>query len=74
MAEFDIEHAVHHLSELIDRALSGEEVVIAEGDRPLVQLTAMARRRKPREFGSARGLVEMADNFDAPLEDFREYV
>jgi len=74
MAEFDIEHAVRHLSELIDRALAGEEVVIAEGDRPLVQLTAMARRRKPREFGSARGLVEMADHFDAPLEDFGEYV
>jgi hypothetical protein len=24
-------------------------------------------------FGSARGLVRMSDDFDAPLEDFEEY-
>ena len=24
-------------------------------------------------FGSAKGLIEMADDFDEPLEDFNEY-
>lgn len=28
---------------------------------------------EPREFGSARGLVHMADDFDEPLEDFRDH-
>jgi hypothetical protein len=26
-----------------------------------------------RRFGSAKGLIEMAEDFDEPLEDFREY-
>jgi len=30
-------------------------------------------RAKPR-FGSARGKIEMAEDFDAPLEEFRDYM
>jgi hypothetical protein len=30
---------------------------------------------KPRpQFGNARGQVEISDDFDAPLEDFAEYM
>ena len=28
----------------------------------------------PRQFGSAKGLVVMSEDFDAPLEDFEDYV
>ena len=32
-------------------------------------------QRKPREFGSMKGLVKyIADDFDAPLEDFKDYM
>ncbi|HZH34851.1 MAG TPA: DUF2281 domain-containing protein [Pyrinomonadaceae bacterium] len=32
-------------------------------------------KSKKREFGSMKGLVvEIADDFDAPLEDFKEYM
>lgn len=30
--------------------------------------------RKERKFGSAKGRYKMADDFDAPLEDFAEYM
>jgi Protein of unknown function (DUF2281) len=29
--------------------------------------------QKQRHFGSAKGLIRMADDFDAPLGDFKEY-
>jgi hypothetical protein len=30
---------------------------------------------KPRpQFGSAKGLISMSDDFDEPLEDFAEYM
>jgi hypothetical protein len=30
---------------------------------------------KPRpKFGSAKGLIEMSDDFDEPLEDFKDYM
>ncbi|GMO66076.1 MAG: hypothetical protein Ta2A_14070 [Treponemataceae bacterium] len=33
-----------------------------------------ASRKKAPIFGCARGQFQMADDFDAPLEDFREYM
>ncbi|GHV73578.1 hypothetical protein AGMMS49940_08800 [Spirochaetia bacterium] len=35
--------------------------------------TALIRNKTP-VFGCARGQFQMADDFDAPLEDFREYM
>jgi Protein of unknown function (DUF2281) len=29
---------------------------------------------EPRRPGSAKGMIHMADDFDAPLEDFQEYM
>ena len=29
---------------------------------------------KERKFGCAKGLIVMHDDFDAPLEDFKEYM
>jgi hypothetical protein len=32
-------------------------------------------KKKDRKFGSMKGLVvQMADDFDAPLEDFKDYM
>ncbi len=32
-------------------------------------------KRKPRKFGSMKGLVvHIADDFDAPMEDFKDYM
>jgi len=30
-------------------------------------------KTKKRVFGSAKGLIKIADDFDAPLEDFGDY-
>jgi PHD/YefM family antitoxin component YafN of YafNO toxin-antitoxin module len=30
--------------------------------------------KKPRVFGSSKGLIKMADDFDAPLADFKDYM
>jgi len=30
--------------------------------------------KKPRIFGCMKGKIKMADDFDAPLEDFKEYM
>lgn len=33
-----------------------------------------AARPEPRKPGSAKGLIHISDDFDAPLEEFREYM
>lgn len=32
------------------------------------------QQRKQRVFGSSKGLIKMADDFDAPLDDFKGYM
>jgi antitoxin (DNA-binding transcriptional repressor) of toxin-antitoxin stability system len=72
MVPIPVEEAQIRLPELIGEATDGEDVVIARGDGTAVRLVPVALAGTPR-FGSARGLFTMRDDFDAPLEDFREY-
>lgn len=61
------------LPDLIDSAIKGEEVVFTRNNLPVAKLVAV-RPEKPRpQFGSAKGLFVMAEDFDEPLEDFDEY-
>lgn len=70
----DLNHAQTRLSELVARAARGEDVILSEGGEPVAKIIPIDRARGPREFGSARGLVHIADDFDAPLEDFGDYM
>jgi antitoxin (DNA-binding transcriptional repressor) of toxin-antitoxin stability system/antitoxin component of MazEF toxin-antitoxin module len=54
-----------HLSRLLDRALSGEEVTVTRGGRPVAKLVPLPR--EPRRPGSLAGVLTIADDFDAPL-------
>lgn len=61
------------LPDLIDSVLSGEEVIFTQNNLPIAKLVAV-RQEKPRpQFGSAKGLFVMAEDFNEPLEDFDEY-
>jgi prevent-host-death family protein len=70
----DLSQAQARLAELVQEAARGEEVILTEGGEPVAKIIPIARAQGPREFGSARGLIHMAEDFDAPLEDFREYM
>lgn len=72
MTQIDVQKAKDHFLELIELAASGEEVVISKGEEPFVKLVS-ARKNKKRQFGSAKGMIIIADDFDDPLEDFEEY-
>jgi len=66
---FNLSEAKDQLSSLVDRAASGEEIVIAKHGKPLAKLGPMpaAKKQKPRKPSNALGLIYMADDFDAPL-------
>jgi len=73
--QVNIHEAKTHLSKLIQEALSGTEVIIARDNRPLVRLEVLPEARMERRIGQAKGLVLfMAEDFNAPLEDFEEYM
>lgn len=74
MSQVTIHQAQTRLSRLIQKALNGEEIVIAKGKVPLVKLVAVRNGNSERRIGVDKGLVEIADDFDAPLDDFKEYM
>jgi antitoxin (DNA-binding transcriptional repressor) of toxin-antitoxin stability system len=69
----NVHEAKTHLSRLIEEALAGEEIVIARGNQPVVRLVLVESARPRRALGWAKGQIQIADDFDAPLEDFAEY-
>lgn len=58
-----------HLSELVDRASAGEEIIIAKAGRPKARLVPLEKISRPRKPGIWTGKVWIADDFDAPLPD-----
>ncbi|HYN79388.1 MAG TPA: type II toxin-antitoxin system prevent-host-death family antitoxin [Lamprocystis sp. (in: g-proteobacteria)] len=55
------------LSELVDRAANGEEIVIATAGRPVAKLVPLSNTHNRRSPGGWQGKVRISDDFDAPL-------
>ncbi|MGL5078136.1 MAG: type II toxin-antitoxin system Phd/YefM family antitoxin [Waterburya sp.] len=56
----------------MDAALRGEEIIITKNGSIVKLIPANPVKRYPAKAGSAKGLIEMSDDFDAPLEDFKD--
>ncbi|MDP2830159.1 MAG: type II toxin-antitoxin system prevent-host-death family antitoxin [Sulfuricellaceae bacterium] len=70
--QINIYEAKSHFSELISRALTGEEVVIAKSGKPLVRLIPVAESAATngvRFGGLAVAGVVIDDDFYTPLSD-----
>ena len=59
--------AKSHLSELVERAASGEEIIIAKAGKPVARLVPLQKNDFRRSFGALKGRIHMKDNFDDPL-------
>jgi prevent-host-death family protein len=61
----NVYEAKTHLSQLLDRAAAGEEIVIARAGRPIARLVALAESSVPRRSpGGWRGKVRIGADFD----------
>lgn len=76
MQTVTIEDAQARLVELVEQLAPGAEVTITKGGSPMAKLVGLALPlTDPRRPGSAKAkILYMADDFDAPLEDFKEYM
>ena len=73
MTIFNIHDAKTHFSKLLERVLSGEEVVIAKAGKPVARLMPYtANDTAPRQPGKDKGKVVIQPDFDAPLPEFEE--
>ena len=74
MHHVKLSEAKRQFGSIIDVALSGEEVLITLDDQPVLKLVPVIKPIGGRKAGSAKGLIKLASDFDAPLDDFRAYM
>ena len=59
------------LSQMINKALEGEEVVITRNGKDMVKLTPVPKKRD--WIGMYEGQITIRDDFDDPLPEFEDY-
>ena len=69
MGRFNIHEAKTQFSKLVDRAASGEEIVIAKSGKPVARLVPFVAKVKPRQPGALRGKIRIKKSFDNPLPE-----
>jgi len=65
MSTVNMHDAKSQLSSLVEKALAGEEVIIARAGKPLVKLTPIIKDELTRMPGRLKGQIRIADDFDA---------
>jgi prevent-host-death family protein len=55
------------LSRLVDRAASGEEIILCKAGKPIAKLVPFHRPPEPRQPGGWEGQVRISEDFDARL-------
>ena len=73
LAKFNIADAKARFSELVQKAMVGDEVIIAKDNKPVVKLVPLVTSGKVRKPGSAKGQIWIAPDFDATPADFEDY-
>jgi prevent-host-death family protein len=73
MAQVGMHEAKTKLSQLVERAESGEDIVIARNGKPVVRLVPVASPASLASVrGAWRGRVQLAEDFDKLPDDIAE--
>jgi prevent-host-death family protein len=71
MPQFNLAEAKARFAELVEKAMLGEEIIVAQKNKPVVKIVPIKpAKRKP---GTGKG-IWMSPDFDEPLDDFRAYI
>ncbi len=69
MISVNVHEAKTHLSRLLERVAAGEEIIISKANKPMAKLTPLSKPQMDRVPGLDKGIIEIPDDFDAPLPE-----
>jgi prevent-host-death family protein len=73
MQTVTLEKAKKALAELVQKVARGEQFTITQNGQPKAVLSSVGAKRGKAKAGSLKGDVWTAPDFDAPLDDFKNY-
>lgn len=65
--QVDIAEAQAHLSELLEKAIQGDEILITKDDKPLVRMSHVALAKPQPRFGSCQGMLILNEEDESNL-------
>jgi prevent-host-death family protein len=65
----NIHEAKTNFSKLLKRGQLSEEIVIAKAGKPVARLVPITMQSVTRKPGTAKGLIKISPDFDAPLPE-----
>lgn len=75
MRTVKVHEAKTHFSKLLHAVEDGEEVLVKRGDKPVAKIVPYEpSERRARRFGSLKGQIRIADDFDEIPPEFDEYL
>ena len=72
--EVTMHEAKTHFSKLVRLVEAGEEVIVRRGKDPVAKLVPYEKPARVSAWGSMKGRIWMAEDWDEPLEDFAGYM
>ena len=67
MSQVNVHEAKTHLSKLLTRVAAGEEIIISKARQAHCSPCPVEPEYKAQDAGLDRGLLQVPDDFDAPL-------
>jgi antitoxin (DNA-binding transcriptional repressor) of toxin-antitoxin stability system len=64
-----LEQVENEAAEFFHRVMSGETIVVYQGERPVAEIRPLMETEKLRPVGLAAGEFVVPDDFDDPLPD-----
>ncbi len=68
----NISEAKAQLSSLIEKVVSGQEVIIGKAGKPVAKLVPYERSQETRRPGALRGKIKISEDFDELPDDITE--
>ena len=71
--QITVSEAKSHFAELLKRAEDGERIVVTRHGKPVARIEGIEKPKNLPRIGALKGQIEMAGDFEEPLEAFAGY-
>ncbi|MFI8370465.1 type II toxin-antitoxin system Phd/YefM family antitoxin [Streptomyces sp. NPDC085466] len=70
--QYNVHDAKTHFSKILEAVATGQEVIISKAGEPVAKVIPLAGKVHRTDFGSLRGRITVADDFDELPEGWDE--